>query len=177
MALECKSISFNYGIKPVLEDISINFGKGHLYGIIGPNGSGKSSLFDAFHHCYKLNAGFGYGGDEAYYVKEKAENFVDWFLSKTVQEYIPENNWMFPANQYAELPDSFQYAVNLTGVNLLNDLIPSEELQEHLGTWMNSWLEAIYIPGFEAVSVVFVFSFLGAIVLVITRRNKKYAFK
>ncbi|MFX0061302.1 MAG: thiamine ABC transporter substrate binding subunit [Candidatus Hermodarchaeota archaeon] len=109
--------------------------------------------------------------------QEKAEKFVDWFLSKTVQEYIPENNWMFPANPYAELPDSYQYAVNLTGVNLLNDLIPPNELQEHLGTWMNAWLEAIYIPGFEAISVVFVFSFLGAIILVITRRNKKHTFK
>ncbi|MFX1252947.1 MAG: thiamine ABC transporter substrate binding subunit [Promethearchaeota archaeon] len=109
--------------------------------------------------------------------QEKAEKFVDWFLSKTIQEYIPENNWMFPANQYAELPDSYQYAVNLTGINLLNDLIPPEELQEYLGTWMNAWLEAIYIPGFEAISAVFVFSFLGALILVINRKNKKGPFK
>jgi len=43
--------------------------------IVGPNGSGKSSLFDAFNHWYKLNSGFGYTGDESYYVKEKSEGF------------------------------------------------------------------------------------------------------
>lgn len=45
--------------------------------IVGPNGSGKSSLFDAFHHWYKRNVGFGRGDDEVYYRKEK-NNAFDW---------------------------------------------------------------------------------------------------
>ncbi|MFX1558240.1 MAG: ABC transporter ATP-binding protein [Promethearchaeota archaeon] len=44
MSIECKEISFKYAEKLILEDLSINFGKGHLYGIIGPNGSGKTTF-------------------------------------------------------------------------------------------------------------------------------------
>ncbi|NHI94968.1 MAG: ABC transporter ATP-binding protein [Candidatus Lokiarchaeota archaeon] len=42
--LRCKNITFKFGIRPILDDISIQFGKGHLYGILGPNGSGKTTL-------------------------------------------------------------------------------------------------------------------------------------
>ncbi|MFX0095793.1 MAG: thiamine ABC transporter substrate binding subunit [Candidatus Hodarchaeota archaeon] len=105
----------------------------------------------------------------------EAEKFVDWFLSKTIQEYIPENNWMFPANQYAELSESFQYAVNHTTVNILNDLIPPSELGQYLSAWLETWLEVIYVPtpGFDAFSVFSIFSFIGVIILMINRRKKK----
>lgn len=42
--VEIKNLSFGYRKSPVLTDISVNFKKGNLYGIIGPNGCGKSTL-------------------------------------------------------------------------------------------------------------------------------------
>ncbi len=42
--LECENIEFKYGTKLILSDISLQFNKGHLYGILGPNGSGKTTL-------------------------------------------------------------------------------------------------------------------------------------
>lgn len=57
MSIECKNISFKYGVKFVLEDISIRFGKGYLYGILGPNGSGKTTLLKILSKILKLNYG------------------------------------------------------------------------------------------------------------------------
>ncbi len=39
-------ISFAYGERQTLDDLSITFDAGHFYGIVGPNGSGKTTLVD-----------------------------------------------------------------------------------------------------------------------------------
>ena len=39
-----KDVSTGYAGKPVLRNISINIGRGQLFGLIGPNGSGKTTL-------------------------------------------------------------------------------------------------------------------------------------
>ncbi len=44
MTIGCEDLSFSYGSKLILKDISIRFGKGYLYGILGPNGSGKTTF-------------------------------------------------------------------------------------------------------------------------------------
>lgn len=78
--------------------------------IVGPNGSGKSSLFDAFNHWYKLNAGFGYGGDESYYVKEKSEGFdphqnVNVIFHNADQKAIKDKKSMYFRTAYRNDPD------------------------------------------------------------------------
>ena len=55
--LECEKIQFKYGTKLILEDISIQFEKGHLYGILGPNGSGKTTLIKILSGILKQNFG------------------------------------------------------------------------------------------------------------------------
>ncbi len=42
--LEIKNISKSYGGKPALENISISFEKGKIYGVVGYSGAGKSTL-------------------------------------------------------------------------------------------------------------------------------------
>jgi len=45
MSIEVRSLSFSYGQRQVLQDISFSVGKGEFLSILGPNGVGKSTLF------------------------------------------------------------------------------------------------------------------------------------
>ena len=42
--LECKALTKMYGNKKALENLTVNFEKGRIVGLLGPNGSGKSTL-------------------------------------------------------------------------------------------------------------------------------------
>ncbi len=45
MSIEVQHLSFSYGDREVLKDISFSVGKGEFLSILGPNGVGKSTLF------------------------------------------------------------------------------------------------------------------------------------
>ena len=45
MSIEVKHLSFSYGKRQVLKDVSFSVGKGRLLSVLGPNGVGKSTLF------------------------------------------------------------------------------------------------------------------------------------
>ncbi|MFX1293804.1 MAG: ABC transporter ATP-binding protein [Promethearchaeota archaeon] len=55
--LKCEKIQFKYGTKLILDDISIQFKNGHLYGILGPNGSGKTTFIKILGGILKQNFG------------------------------------------------------------------------------------------------------------------------
>ncbi|MBU5425888.1 heme ABC transporter ATP-binding protein [Tissierella pigra] len=55
--LEVKDLSFSYGKKAVLKNISLNIEKGNFISIIGPNGSGKSTLLKNLNNLYKPDNG------------------------------------------------------------------------------------------------------------------------
>ena len=58
MSIEVKNLSFSYGDRQVLHNISFSVGKGEFLSILGPNGVGKSTLF----RCM-LGLLSGYTGD------------------------------------------------------------------------------------------------------------------
>jgi len=41
-----KKISFSFGKRKILEDVSFNINKGEILGMLGPNGVGKSTIFN-----------------------------------------------------------------------------------------------------------------------------------
>jgi len=69
-----------------------------------------------------------------------AEKFVDYMLSKTYQEDIPEQMFVYPTNENAVIPDSFiKYAqVPEDPATLAPALI-----SENRAKWINDWTEAV----------------------------------
>ena len=55
--LSIKNITVAYGRNKVIDNLSLDFEKGKLYGIIGPNGAGKSSLLNAISKDLKPSSG------------------------------------------------------------------------------------------------------------------------
>ncbi|MFC3746436.1 ABC transporter ATP-binding protein [Paenibacillus sp. GCM10012306] len=51
-SIHTAGLCFGYGGDKVLEDVSVHFEKGRIYGIIGANGSGKSTLVDLLAGLY-----------------------------------------------------------------------------------------------------------------------------
>ncbi len=100
-----------------------------------------------------------------------AQRFVDWFTGVPAQEVFPENNWMYPANDHAKLPKSFDYAIDPTTVTPLNDLFSPEEINSSLDGWLDSWNEVMILG--QDTAFYPLFSLFGPIVFVILLKRKK----
>ncbi|MGD9974749.1 MAG: ATP-binding cassette domain-containing protein, partial [Desulfatirhabdiaceae bacterium] len=46
MIFDLRDVSFSYGAKQALNNLSLSIDSGLFYGILGPNGSGKTTLID-----------------------------------------------------------------------------------------------------------------------------------
>lgn len=65
--------------------------------------------------------------------------FINWFLSGTVQNQIPLNEWEYPANSTVHLPSVYRYAVNSDNVISLNNYMTRTEISVNLNTWLEDW--------------------------------------
>ncbi|MHA1448337.1 MAG: thiamine ABC transporter substrate-binding protein [Candidatus Hodarchaeales archaeon] len=104
---------------------------------------------------------------------ELAKSFIDWFLSETVQQYIPENNWMYPANTKVQLPPSYDYALSITEIDILNLLLDRQTINASFDKWLDDWELAIdqkRVAGYELyhLSVLVI-----ACAIIVIRRNRK----
>ncbi len=71
-----------------------------------------------------------------------AEEFVDWMLSRRVQELIPDNQWMLPARSDVALPPYYKYALTLDNVNIVvNNLFTSSEIESGYQNWLLEWTQ------------------------------------
>ena len=68
-------ISFSYGKRPVLQDISLEIAKGERIAIVGKNGAGKSTLAKAFCQFIQTEGNYSWQGKDikADSIKERAE--------------------------------------------------------------------------------------------------------
>lgn len=75
--------------------------------------------------------------------KQLAEEFENWFLSKTVQSLIPTSEWVFPANSQVVLPTLYSGAVSYQGSVVLNDYLTIQMVAENLTAWLSEWQSAV----------------------------------
>ena len=87
-AITIENLNFQYGEKPILQDLSIQFKKGGKYALIGPSGCGKSTLL-------KLLLGWlpDYGGSIRFDGKD-AKDFTPEQLQQQMS-YIEQNVFLF----------------------------------------------------------------------------------
>jgi iron complex transport system ATP-binding protein len=57
MKLEIRGVSFSYGSRPALGDVTMSVGEGELVSIVGPNGSGKTTLIKCINRILKPQGG------------------------------------------------------------------------------------------------------------------------
>ncbi|MCZ2126820.1 MAG: thiamine ABC transporter substrate-binding protein [Anaerolineales bacterium] len=69
-----------------------------------------------------------------------AEKFIDFMLSRTFQEDLPLNMFVYPVNQTAKLPDVFtQHAQSATQPAALS----YEEIAANRDAWIEAWTQAM----------------------------------
>lgn len=68
-----------------------------------------------------------------------AEKFIDWFLGSQVQDQIPLNEWMYPANSNVTLPAVYNYAVKPASVVVLNNYLSQVQISNNLPNWLEQW--------------------------------------
>ena len=100
----------------------------------------------------------------------EAKKFIDWFLDTDLQDNIPLNNWMFPANVQANIPTCF--TENSIGYNFeLNTILTPEMIRDHLDKWLDDWEGEV--ASFGTIAMLFFSLLAGTIVHVIIRKRKK----
>ena len=57
MTITAESLSFSYGPKQALKNVSFTLNEGEFHGLLGPNGAGKSTLFSLITRLYALQSG------------------------------------------------------------------------------------------------------------------------
>lgn len=72
--------------------------------------------------------------------RDLAEAFVDFALSKTFQEDIPLNMFVFPVHEQAELPEVFQVWADVAETPATVDAAVLDENRE---AWINEWTEVV----------------------------------
>jgi iron complex transport system ATP-binding protein len=64
VSISIKDLSFAYRHANVLENLTIDVGKGEIVGLVGPNGSGKTTLIKCIDHILKPKGSILIGGNE-----------------------------------------------------------------------------------------------------------------
>ncbi len=102
---------------------------------------------------------------------DNGKQFIDWFLSKELQDNIALNNWMYPVHNNATISSCFiDNSINPNDVDILNDLISPEVLNDNLEKWKSDWkTEVAPFSNFTGI----IFSFLTLTIAYIILKNRR----
>ncbi|WP_442857082.1 metal ABC transporter ATP-binding protein [Bacillus sp. FJAT-45037] len=92
--VEIKDVSFRYGHRHVLENITLPIKQGAFLGLVGPNGSGKSTLIKLILGLKRPERG------EVYLFGERVDKFKQWDKIGFVSQKANSFNSGFPATVF-----------------------------------------------------------------------------
>ncbi|MEM0155248.1 MAG: thiamine ABC transporter substrate-binding protein [Thermoplasmataceae archaeon] len=107
----------------------------HLEGY-GPLGSAVS-YWNGSAYGWRTIYGIGIVNGSANLPLEEA--FVNYFLSPRVQNLIPENEWMYPANSTIQLPALYGMLPNPDTIISLNNYMNASYIAENMANWILQW--------------------------------------
>ena len=126
--LEIKDLKLKLENKDILSNITLNFEKGKVYGIVGPNGVGKTSLIKCLTGIYKETSGqILYDGKEVYnnpdtkkkiaYVADESSFFSSFYI-KDILKYYKIAYEKFDEEKFHKLNDIFKVPLKKRFTNL-----------------------------------------------------------
>ncbi|NJD99895.1 thiamine ABC transporter substrate-binding protein [Thermococcus sp. LS1] len=68
---------------------------------------------------------------------ELAKKFIEFLISEEAQEKLPVNQWMYPVNKNVQLPEVFQYAVEVDKPVTVDPA----EIEKNYEAWLKQWTE------------------------------------
>lgn len=86
--IEISDLSFGYGDKKVIDDLSMTINKGEIIGLVGESGSGKSTIFKLLSGLYEPDSGA---------IKVKGEDIFDWDKKSYRKQFsnVSQNTYLF----------------------------------------------------------------------------------
>lgn len=117
-----KSLSKYFGDKKALSNISLNFRKGRIHGIVGVNGSGKSTLLKCISGIYKGDIGSVFINEKAVFENNEVKELIayiedenDFFYSykvKDVLTFYEKTYRKFSKSDFFKLNEIFKIPLN-----------------------------------------------------------------
>lgn len=88
-AIDVKNLSFSYGARSVLSDMSFGIRRGEFVSLLGPNGSGKSTLFNILSGILQSKEGSVsiFGKDLKKYTTRERASFIGIVPQETVSNF------------------------------------------------------------------------------------------
>jgi ABC-2 type transport system ATP-binding protein len=106
--LSIQNITFSYGEKPVLKEVSLSVASGTIHGVLGMNGAGKTTLFNTIYGLLKPQSGQVIYGSEPLQSKQIAylethNFFYSYMRAKEYLQLCAGQNKAFRIEEWNEL--------------------------------------------------------------------------
>jgi iron complex transport system ATP-binding protein len=149
MKLEVKGLSFSFGEKRVLRDVTLEVGHGELLGLMGPNGSGKTTLLRCLMNYLPA------GGSQILIDERPLTDFSPVELAKTfaVVPQASSTDFVFNAHEIVMMGRTPHIEGRLAGATKADAAIVKEAMKQ-TNTWQFALRQFSELSGGERQRVI-----------------------
>lgn len=133
MNLTVNGLSFSYDSRAVLDDVTLDIGKGELLGLVGPNGAGKSTLLECINRVLTPDTGTVYVGETdldelsregiarlvGYVPQEDDDAFPSTVFDTVLMGRMPHGSWK-PSPEDLEFVDDVIASLDMEDLSMRN---------------------------------------------------------
>lgn len=110
--IEVQNLSFFYGEKEAVKNVSLNIEKNKITALIGPSGCGKTTLLRCFNRMHDLYKGNSYQGSILFKERNILEKNIDMTLLRAEIGMVFQKPTPFPMSIF----DNVAYGLRLRGI-------------------------------------------------------------